>query len=75
MRSPGSLRGPQSRLCTFVPTVVPKLGCVTVCLSYRACGIPEKYCAQLERRALAQAGATPNQAQPQEDQSSSSITT
>ncbi|XP_071656547.1 cilia- and flagella-associated protein 45 isoform X1 [Patagioenas fasciata] len=38
----------------------------------RACGIPEKYCAQLERRALPRAGADPN---PAQDQSSSSITT
>uniref|UniRef100_A0A8C3GNM8 Cilia- and flagella-associated protein 45 n=1 Tax=Cairina moschata TaxID=8855 RepID=A0A8C3GNM8_CAIMO len=35
----------------------------------RAAGIPEKYCAQVERRALNRAGAAPGQAQPRGEQS------
>ncbi|XP_014817373.1 PREDICTED: cilia- and flagella-associated protein 45 [Calidris pugnax] len=41
----------------------------------RASGIPEKYCARVERRALNRAGASPGQAQPREEQSSSSPAT
>ncbi|KAM7080328.1 cilia- and flagella-associated protein 45 isoform 1-T1 [Ciconia maguari] len=41
----------------------------------RASGIPEKYCAQVEWRALSRASAAPGQAQPHEEQSSSSPAT
>ncbi|XP_053906653.1 cilia- and flagella-associated protein 45 isoform X1 [Cuculus canorus] len=41
----------------------------------RACGIPDKYCTQLERRARSQASATPGQAQPHEEQTSGSPAT
>ncbi|XP_042641616.1 cilia- and flagella-associated protein 45-like isoform X2 [Tyto alba] len=37
----------------------------------RAAGIPEKYCAQVERKALSLTSAAPGQAQPHEEQSSS----
>ncbi|KAM6365092.1 cilia- and flagella-associated protein 45 [Pluvialis apricaria] len=41
----------------------------------RASGIPEKYCAQVERRALNRASTAPGQAQPHEQRGSSSPAT
>ncbi|XP_027652367.2 cilia- and flagella-associated protein 45 isoform X1 [Falco peregrinus] len=41
----------------------------------RASGIPEKYCAQVERRALSRASAAPGQAQSHKEQSSCSPAT
>lgn len=38
----------------------------------RASGIPEKYCAQVERRALNRASTAPGQAQPHKQRSSGS---
>lgn len=42
-------------------------GCLRISFLRRAAGIPEKYCAQVERRALNRAGAAPTQAQPHEE--------
>lgn len=47
------------------------LQCSTACLMIsflcRSSGIPEKYCAQVERRALIRASTAPGQAQPHEE--------
>ncbi|KAM9214659.1 cilia- and flagella-associated protein 45 [Leptosomus discolor] len=41
----------------------------------RACGIPEKYCAQVERKALSQANAAPGRARPHGERSCGSTKT
>lgn len=60
--------GPKARLWCST-------GCLMISFLCRASGIPEKYCAQVERRALSQASAAPGQAQPHKERSSGSPAT